>query len=120
MEEKRRNIRMDIDVKIRLKQLKNGNEADFKEEIVDVNLINVSRGGIAFKSKDDLKLNTFYDVTLKLWNSEVFETVIEIIRMENYGEEETLYGGRYIGMVPSDRLKIQIHEILLEQEKNGK
>jgi len=119
MEEKRRNIRMDIDVKIKLKQLKNGNETEFKEETVDVNLVNVSRGGIAFRSKEDLKLNTFYDVTLKLWNSEVFETVVEIIRMENYGEEETLYGARYIGMVPSDRLKIQIHEILLEQEKNG-
>lgn len=116
MVEKRNDVRMDIDAQIKLNLL-NSNSGAGEKEAFDVHLINVSKGGIAFRAKEKLELNSYYDVMLRLWNSEVFETVIEIIRMENYGEEETLYGGRYIGMIPSDRLKIEIHEILLEQEK---
>lgn len=44
--------------------------------------------------------------------------MIEIVRMENYGDEKTLYGCRFIGIMPSDQLKIQIYEMVSEMEKN--
>ncbi len=120
MEEKRRALRMDIEVKIKLNELKTEKPIEgLKKEPIEVVLINASRGGIAFKTSEELKLNTYYDVSLVLWQMETFDTVVEIIRMENYGEKETMYGARYIGITPSDRLKIQIHELLLEQEKKN-
>lgn len=118
-QERRKSNRMDINVKIKLNSVKtNGNTADLNQEEFDVELVNISRGGLAFRSNEKLALNTYYDTTIVLWTKEKFQTVIEIVRMENYGGEKTLYGCRFIGIMPSDQLKIQIYEMVSEMEKN--
>lgn len=117
MQEKRKSIRMGIDVTIKLNEVKNFKRVDDlnKKEMV-VNLVNVSRDGLAFKSEEELKLNTYYDVHVVLWTKETFDSVIEIVRMENLNNEpEILYGCRFIGLRPADQLKIHIHEILLTE-----
>lgn len=114
--ERRRANRMDIDVKIKLNSVKSNIEATaLNKEEIEVNLINISKDGLAFETKEKLELNTFYDTTVLLWTKEKFETVIEIVRIENYGKEETMYGCRFIGIMPSDQLKIQIYEIVSGQ-----
>ena len=118
-QERRKSNRMDFNVKIKLNSVKtNGNTADLNQEEFDVELVNISRGGLAFRSNEKLALNTYYDTTIVLWTKEKFQTVIEIVRMENYGGEKTLYGCRFIGIMPSDQLKIQIYEMVSEMEKN--
>lgn len=111
---------MDINVLIKLNSVKNNaNTANLKQEEFEVELVNISRGGLAFRSNEKLALNTYYDTTIVLWTKEKFQTVIEIVRMENYGDEKTLYGCRFIGIMPSDQLKIQIYEMVSEMEKNA-
>ncbi len=106
-------------VKIKLNSVKsNANTVNLKQEEFEVELVNISRGGLAFRSNEKLALNTYYDTTIVLWTKEKFQTVIEIVRMENYGDEKTLYGCRFIGIMPSDQLKIQIYEMVSEMEKN--
>ena len=118
-QERRKSNRMDINVKIKLNSVKsNANTVNLKQEEFEVELVNISRGGLAFRSNEKLALNTYYDTTIVLWTKEKFQTVIEIVRMENYGDEKTLYGCRFIGIMPSDQLKIQIYEIVSEMEKN--
>ncbi|MBE5937475.1 MAG: PilZ domain-containing protein [Lachnospiraceae bacterium] len=119
MEEKRRAKRMDIDVTVKLSQIRNTkNLAGLKTEEFGVELTNVSETGIAFRSSEELKLNTFYDIHMEIWGKKRFDTVIEIVRMENNGDEMTMYGCRFIGLKPADRLDIQIHELL--EERDGK
>lgn len=116
-QERRKSNRMDIDVRIQLNSVRNkGNLNALKKEAFDVEVINISKDGLAFQCSEKLELNTYYDTTVLLWTKEKFQTVIEIVRMENYGEEETLYGCRFIGIMPSDQLKIQIYEMISEQE----
>ena len=118
-QERRKSNRMDINVKIKLNSVKsNANTVNLKQEEFEVELVNISRGGLAFRSNEKLALNTYYDTTIVLWTKEKFQTVIEIVRMENYGDEKTLYGCRFIGIMPSDQLKIQIYEMVSEKEKN--
>lgn len=118
-QERRKSNRMDINVKIKLNSVKtNANTVNLKQEEFEVELVNISRGGLAFRSNEKLALNTYYDTTIVLWTKEKFQTVIEIVRMENYGDEKTLYGCRFIGIMPSDQLKIQIYEMVSEMEKN--
>ena len=118
-QERRKSNRMDINVKIKLNSVKsNANTVNLKQEEFEVELVNISRGGLAFRSHEKLALNTYYDTTIVLWTKEKFQTVIEIVRMENYGDEKTLYGCRFIGIMPSDQLKIQIYEMVSEMEKN--
>lgn len=119
-QERRKSNRMDINVLIKLNSVKNNaNTANLKQEEFEVELVNISRRGLAFRSNEKLALNTYYDTTIVLWTKEKFQTVIEIVRMENYGDEKTLYGCRFIGIMPSDQLKIQIYEMVSEMEKNA-
>ncbi len=113
--DKRRNKRLPIDVTIKLKQVKQGNEqyaSTMPKEEFEVELVNVSKDGIAFKAKENLMLNTYFDAHLVLWAKEDFECVIEIVRMENTGQDKTLYGCRFIGITNNDQLLIQIHELI--------
>ena len=57
-------------------------------------------------------LNTFYNAEVVLWTRERFESVIEIVRMENNGEGETLYGCRFIGISSADQFKIDVYQIV--------
>lgn len=119
MQEKRRAKRMDIDVRIKLNLIKNTKDVSrLKKEEFEVDLVNVSEGGIAFRTAEELMLNTFYDTHMVLWDKEEFDTVVEIVRMENTGEEKTLYGCRFIGIQSADQLKITIHELIEERDKN--
>ncbi|MBE5939102.1 MAG: PilZ domain-containing protein [Lachnospiraceae bacterium] len=117
--EKRKSKRMKIDVSIKLNLIKNTKDlSGLNTDEMVVDLVNVSEDGIAFKTSEELKLNTFYDTHMVLWGKEEFDTVIEIVRMENTGEPKTLYGCRFIGIRPSDKLKITIHELVEESGLN--
>ncbi len=112
MSEKRLAKRMEIDVSIKLNLIKNVKDVSkLNKEEFEVDLVNVSEGGIAFRSAEELMLNTFYDTHMVLWDKERFDTVVEIVRMENTGEEKTLYGCRFIGIKPADQFRITIHEL---------
>ena len=82
------------------------------KDAFEVEIVNISKDGLAFISGEKVELNTYYDTTITLWTKEKFQTVIEVIRMEDFDENQTLYGCRFIGIMPSDQLKIQIYEMV--------
>lgn len=113
MEEKRKSKRLELNAVLKLNQLKTKKDiSGLSKDEFSVNILNVSTGGVAFKSKEELRLNTYYDLHLVLWTKSSFDTVIEIVRMENMGGDEILYGCRFIGMKPSQEMEIQIYEVL--------
>ena len=116
-EEKRRSKRMEINVDIKLNKIQNQLlPLDIREDEFAVNLVNISKDGIAFRSPERLPLNSFYDTTIELWNKEKISSISEIIRMENRGEEETLYGCRFIGINSADQFRIDVYELLNESK----
>ena len=115
MPERRRSKRMDINVTISLNELKSGAvSSHINKNEMNVAVVNISKDGLAFRSEEKLELNTFYDANVVLWTKETIQSVIEIVRMENLGNEPTLYGCRFIGILPADQLKIQIYEMIQE------
>lgn len=114
MNEKRKSKRHDIDVKIKLNPVKNTKNVDgINHNDIDIKLVNISKDGIGFLCKEELKLNTFFDVNIVLWTKETFNSVVEVVRMESSdNKDEILYGCRFIGIKPVDQLKIQIYEII--------
>ena len=113
MSEKRRATRMEMDAVLKLNSIQTMRDTEgLSHEEFTVNVLNVSTSGVAFKSTQELKLNTYYDLHLVLWTKSAFDSVIEVVRMENLGGEEILYGCRFIGMKPSQELEIQIYQVL--------
>ena len=91
---------------------------DLTPDTVDVNVINISKDGMAFKSDYKFKPNTYYDTVVILANKERIATVIEIIRMSNSGDTETTYGCRFVGISKEDQFKIEVYQIVDESKNN--
>lgn len=114
--EKRWSKRMDINATIKLKTIRSEKMLfEPKLDEFEVDVINISKGGMAFRTNEILPLNSYYDAKVILWTKETFDAVIEIIRMENEDAEgETTYGCRFIGLNPAMQFKIDVYEIVNE------
>ena len=110
--EKRKSRRTDVNVYISLRQLDDKYVSGYAGDTVDVNVINISKDGMAFKSDYKFKPNTYYDTIV------ILATVIEIIRMSNSGDTETTYGCRFVGISKEDQFKIEVYQIVDESKNN--
>ena len=110
--EKRKSRRTDIDMKISLNQVGDKYATGFSSNLIPVQVVNISQDGIAFKSDEVFPLNSYYGTVIKLSNSNTFEAVVEVVRAENMGEQETTYGCRFVGINSTDRFKIDVYQIV--------
>jgi D-mannonate dehydratase len=82
---------------------------------IHVDVTDLSRTGIGFKSQQMLETGTYYDAKIQIWTKEVIDIVIEIVRrVDKDGGYQ--YGGIFIGMTETDALKIDIYQIFNELE----
>lgn len=112
--ERRKTNRLEISVAVKLRTV--GVPADQVEEKI-VEVVNVSRGGIAFVSDDQFELDSYFDTKITLWTKETIETVIQIVRMGVHDDGRIVYGCQFIGLMPADQLKIQIYEMVSLQNQ---
>lgn len=112
--EKRRSKRTDINVTIQLKTLKSGAAEENQAEKISVNVVNISKDGIGFKTVEKLQIDDLYDTQIVLSNGESFWSVIAITRIEDIGEEEYLYGCRFLGINAADQFRIEVYQALDE------
>ena len=113
-QDKRFSKRMEINAKIKLKSI--GSKMAMFElnmDEIEVDVINISKGGMAFKTRERLPLNSFYDVNGVLWTKENIDSVIQIIRMESNEEDSYItYGCKFIGITAADQFKMDVYEIV--------
>ena len=113
MEEKRRAKRIELNATLKLNQVETKKDiTGLRKEEFEVDVLNVSTSGIAFKCTEDLKIDTYYDIHVVLWTKAAFDSVINIVRMEKLDGDEILYGCKFVGLRPSQELEIQIYEVL--------
>lgn len=110
MEEKRRSVRMDLDVRITLREI---DSEDNPGKDYEVKIINLSKGGMAFKCQDKLVLKGFYDAQIKIWTKEKIHAVIQIVRKM----DDDVYGGKFVGMSATDQFKIEVYELFNYQDE---
>lgn len=79
----------------------------FDQEHIDINCINspievvdISKDGIGFRSKDVIPLNYYFNAKLDLGSSDQSELyfVVKIIRCQNTEEGDFIYGCQFVGM----------------------
>lgn len=116
-QEKRKSRRLDINVDMKVRTIPGYEYRIPVEDEFVVEVVNVSKDGIAFKSSEIMLLNTFYNAEVVLWTMERFDATIEIVRMENNGDGDTLYGCRFIGISSAEQFKIDVYQIVSDMEK---
>ena len=115
--EKRWAKRMSINAKIKLQTIKNNKAVAFElnKNDIEVEVLNISKGGMGFKTAEYLPLNSYYEAKVVLWTRESFVSIIEIVRMENDGtDEKNTYGCKFVGLSPADQFKIDVYQIVTE------
>ena len=97
----------------------NGFDVDVNKEEMEVEVTNISKGGMGFKTEEFLPLNSYYEAKVVLWTRESFDAIIEIVRMENDGtDEKNTYGCRFVGLSPAEQFKIDVYQIVSETSFN--
>ena len=109
MNEKRRHKRLDLDVSLQLERLDEAGVTTLKYAHVEVT--DISRSGLGFKSQQELEIGSYYDTKIQIWTKEVVDAVIEIIRCDKQSDGVYKYGCLFIGMTDVDALKIDIYQI---------
>ena len=116
MDEKRNSRRLDLDVTVELERI-DDHQGVTTLKLVHVDITDLSKSGIGFVAKAPLDLGSYYNTKLQIWTKETIEAVIEIVRREET-EEGYHYGAKFIGMIESDALKIDIYQIFYEYNEN--
>ncbi|MCQ2080223.1 MAG: PilZ domain-containing protein [Lachnospiraceae bacterium] len=104
MEERRKNVRMEMPSTLTVKRL----DGKSSEE-VDIEVIDVSKTGVGFSCSAALEIGAVYEANLRIWTQEVLHAFIEIVRIEKKG---TLfeYGAIFIGMPEMDSARIEVYQ----------
>ena len=78
MEEKRRNKRTDLDINVALGVI--SEDLNKKKEYIDVEITDVSKMGLGFKSDRQLLVGDCFDARIQIWTKEVIDAVLKIVR----------------------------------------
>ncbi|MCR5282316.1 MAG: PilZ domain-containing protein [Lachnospiraceae bacterium] len=115
MDDRRRSKRLELEAKLVMKRLSDGDA--FSEE-VSIRIIDVSKTGIGFTCDKPLEIGAVYEGYLTIWTKETIHAFIEIVRIIK--EEDTFsYGGIFIGMPEMDAARIAVYDLVQESEKKN-
>lgn len=109
MDERRKSRRMDLESKLIIDRV------DAQETEVAIDVVNVSRTGVGFTSKEPLEISAVYEGYLTIWTKEIIHAFIEIVRIEKT-EKGFEYGGIFVGMPALDAKRIEIYEAFEDAE----
>lgn len=98
MIEKRKSKRFPISLKLEISSLFKQDNIHVDNVNEPIEVINVSKTGIGFKSKGDLPLEYYFNACIQLGGplSKLY-TVVKIVRREDR-DESNLYGCEFVGM----------------------
>lgn len=100
MEEKRKNKRFPVDLNLHISSLFKQDNVKVENIQEPIEVTDVSRTGIGFKSKSILPLNYYFNAKIILGEKpSVLYCVVQIIRTKKE-EDNNIYGCEFIGMAP--------------------
>lgn len=101
MQEKRHDKRISINMQLEISTLFKQDNIKVENLDMPIEVVNVSRTGIAFKSASVLPLNYYFNSKIQLEDEKTrFYCVVRIVRTEKINESKFLYGCKFIGFAP--------------------
>ncbi len=115
MEEKRKNKRLDIDVKVEIERLDEENITTVK--YMEVEVTNISKTGLAFRVPDiEFEVGACFDAKIQIWTKETIDSVFKVVRVNKLEDGMYEYGCIFVGMTDTDALKIEIYQLFSNAE----
>lgn len=100
MQERRKAKRYPIQLKLEISQLFKQDNVKVMDMDAPIDVTDVSKHGIGFKSKSVLPLDYYFNAKLAMGSEDrTLYCVVKIIRIDSDGESN-LYGCEFVGMAP--------------------
>ena len=116
MQDRRKGFRLGLESSIVINRI---DEVDNEEITIDI--IDVSKTGIGFTSKQNLQMGSVYESYLKIWTKESIHAYLQITRIEQK-DDLYEYGAFFVGMPEMDSARIAnygiIEQTVKEMEEN--
>ena len=113
MDDRRRSKRTQLNSTIIITRLDDGGHQEVEIEIQDL-----SKGGVGFTCDQPLKIGTVYESYLTIWTKEVLHAFLQIVRIELRGENDYSYGASFVGMAELDSNRIEVYQTINEDDDN--
>ncbi len=115
MEEKRKNKRLDIDVKVEIERIDEANITTVK--YMEVEVTNISKTGLAFRVPNvEFEVGACFDARIQIWTKETIDTIFKVVRVNKLENDVYEYGCIFVGMTDTDALKIEIYQLFNDVE----
>lgn len=110
MEERRRSKRTSLPSKLIMKELGGENKQ------ITIKIVDVSKTGLGFECKEQLKIGEVYEAHLTIWTKEVIHAIVQVVRIELKGKSYS-YGAIFMGMPDADSARIEVYQTVEEARK---
>lgn len=115
MEDKRRSKRLQANLSLNVSNLFKQDNVGLGSLSSPITVVDVSKHGIGFRSKDIIPLDYYFNAALHLGkNDDCLYCVVKIIRCLPTDSEEYLYGCEFVGLAPILNYILDDYEHLLE------
>lgn len=115
--ERRKYERLPIDCNLKVSKL--FKQAVDKVELVDaqINVTDISKGGIGFTSKNVLPIGCYFDATIGLDEKEYFRCVVKVVRCMEI-DSGFFYGAEFVGLAGFLAHKVEKYAERFNKENN--
>lgn len=116
MDERRKHKRIPINLQLEVNQVfKQDNEVIGNLD-AEIEVVNISKTGIGFKSTDDLPLNYYFNAKIEFDHKEFIRCVLKIVR--KFEKEDVFdYGCEFVGLAEYLLSKIEAYEARFSGEE---
>ena len=101
MSEKRKSRRYPVELQLEISSLFKQDNVKVDNIHAPIEVMNVSKTGLGFKSSSVLPKNYYFNAKIKLGTDDsVLYCVVKIIRKEELEDNTVIYGCEFVGMAP--------------------
>ncbi|MBQ9437841.1 MAG: PilZ domain-containing protein [Lachnospiraceae bacterium] len=90
---------------------------DHSGQQIEINVSDVSKSGIGFKSTSVLAIGSIYETDMVIWTNEKIHVFLEIVRIEKVGSLTYYYGASFVGLPEMDAARISVYQTINRVEK---
>ncbi|NLP33890.1 MAG: PilZ domain-containing protein [Clostridiales bacterium] len=98
MQERRRAKRMPVSLSLDIMNLYKQDNIQVKDINAPIEVVNISKMGIGFKSESILPVGYYFNATLQLNEEDALHCVIKIVRSQPLEGKMHMYGCEFVGM----------------------
>lgn len=105
---KRKYIRTTYTVKMKINALYKQDYIKLDKINVDIDVFDISQGGLGFYSKSDIPVDFYFKADIYLESNRMFKSVLKIVRKENHSDHYE-YGCCFVGLATNIAQMIDEH-----------